>query len=205
MRAWIYDSTVRLLTLRWYREVLLRVPNGARLLDVGIGTGGALASNAALLREKDLHVVGVDIDADYVRRARIRMKDNNLDDRVEVLFEGVQNHARTGYDAVYFSASFMILPDPAGVLRHVQKLLAPRGRIYFTQTFQDKRSPFVEQMKPLLKQVTTIDFGQVTYEEDFLAVVDGAGVDLVELTTLSRNRARSSRLAVGRPREQATA
>jgi len=50
VRAWIYDRAILPLTASWYAEVLGRVPERARLLDVGIGTGGALVAHAELVR-----------------------------------------------------------------------------------------------------------------------------------------------------------
>lgn len=202
MRALIYDAAILTLTGKWYAEVLGRLEPGTHLLDVGIGTGGALAANASTLVAKDLRVTGVDIDADYVARARRVLARRRLQDRVEVRLESIYDHRGGPYGAAYFSASFMLMPDPAGALRHVVDLLAPEGRVFFTQTFQDRPSKLVEKAKPLLRTVTTIEFGQVTYEEDFLRTVEEAGVDLVTLETMSRSldKARSYRLAVGRPR-----
>ena len=72
LRGWLYDRLVAGMTTDWYREVLVRLPDGARLLDVGIGTGAALARCADVVRTKRLDVVGLDIDADYLERCRTR-------------------------------------------------------------------------------------------------------------------------------------
>ena len=63
VRAWIYDRAILSLTAGWYAEVLGRVPERARLLDVGIGTGGALVANADLVRSRRLRIHGIDVDA----------------------------------------------------------------------------------------------------------------------------------------------
>jgi ubiquinone/menaquinone biosynthesis C-methylase UbiE len=42
IRAWVYDRVIAGMTAKWYRQVLERLPDGARMLDVGIGTGAAL-------------------------------------------------------------------------------------------------------------------------------------------------------------------
>jgi cyclopropane fatty-acyl-phospholipid synthase-like methyltransferase len=197
VRGLIYDAAILPLTARWYAEVLGRLSRGARLLDVGIGTGGALARNASTVRDRDLHVVGVDIDHAYVERCKRRMRTAGLEDRVEVRLQSVTDHvAAEPYDAVYFSASFMLMPDPPAVLRHVTTLLAPGGRVFFTQTFQDRRSPVMERAKPLLKRLTTIEFGRVTYEAEFRAALAEGGVALSELETIGRSGGRSYRIAV---------
>jgi SAM-dependent methyltransferase len=188
MRAWIYDRTFVGLTVGWYREVLKRLPRGARLLDVGIGTGGALVRNAALVRLRDLHIVGIDIDRVYLRRCRKLIAEARLGRHVEPLLESVYDHHGGPYDAVYFSASFMLLPDPVGALCHAAQLLVPGGRIYFTQTIHTKRSPVMEKVKPLLHRLTTIHFGRVTYEHELVEVVRRAGLRLHEWHHLGGTR-----------------
>lgn len=202
MRGWIYDATIRGLTAGWYRMVLERLPRGAHLLDVGIGTGGALAKNAALVRRTNLRVTGVDIDADYVERCRQNIDEAGLSPQVSVWHESIFDHEGGPYDAAYFSASFMLLPDPSRAVRHVLGLLRPGGTVYFTQTFQDRRSPVLEKAKPLLKRLTTIEFGRVTYEDDFRTVVGRGGLEVTEFTTIKRSGGRSYRLVVGRPAQR---
>lgn len=203
MRAWIYDSTFRKVTDSWYVEVLERLKPGSLLLDVGIGTAGALARSAAKVIEKDIHVVGVDIDPDYLRRARHNVTRAGIADRVRLHQLSIFDFHERGFDAAYFSASFMLMPDPPHVLRHITELLAPDGRVFFTQTFEEKRSPLVEKVKPLLHRVTTIHFGQVTYEADFLATLAGAGHQVVEHVKLSGSKLRSARLVVTQPEGKA--
>lgn len=202
MRGLIYDAAILPLTTRWYAEVLDRLPVGARLLDVGIGTGGALAKNAETVRAKSLNIVGVDIDEDYVKRSRKNLSKAGLDGRVEVVLQSIYDHHGGPYDAAYFSASFMLMPDPPAVLRHVVSLLGDTGRVYFTQTFQDRPSALMEKAKPLLKAVTTIEFGKVTYEDDFRETVQAGGLRLTELVTMERSGSRSYRLAIGVPSER---
>lgn len=199
IRSLIYDTLILNLTSCWYAEVLDRMPQGAALLDVGIGTAGALLANADRVRRKDLHVTGIDIDADYIDSAAQRLQDSSLADCAKVRHESVYDHQGGPYDAVYFSASFMLLPDPEQALRHCRALLKPGGRIFFTQTIQRKHSRLMETLKPLLRRATSIDFGRVTYEKDFRAQIHAADMELQEFTTLSRHGTRDSCLAVARP------
>jgi ubiquinone/menaquinone biosynthesis C-methylase UbiE len=201
MRGWIYDRFVVGMTSDWYRAVLSRLPAGARVLDVGIGTGAALARSADLVRAKQLEIVGLDIDPDYLRRCRGELLRAGLGEQVEPVFSSVYDHLGGPYDAVYFSASLMLLPDPAAAIAHVAKLVTPDGRVFATQTFQHRRSPLLERVKPMFRHVTTIQFGRVTYEEEFRRAFAEAGVDLVELVTLRGRRHYSYRLAVARLRD----
>lgn len=198
-KSLIYDAVMRPVTRRWYREVLKRLPEGAGLLDIGIGTGGALSSNAELVQRKHLKITGIDIDQDYVERARVRIKKKHLARNVEIRLESIYDHQGGPYNAIYFSGSFMLLPEPERALRHAALLLAPHGRIYFTQTFFDKRSPVLEKAKPLLGKITTIEFGRVTYARDFLQMLMNAGLRLEEFVTMKSMGDHSYRLAIAVP------
>jgi len=198
IRARLYDAAIVRMTAAWYRAVLERLPRGCRLLDVGIGTGGALLANADLVVAKDLHVTGVDVDAAYVARCRAAVAQFGLADRVDARVESVYDHRGGPYDAAYFSGSFMLLPDPAGAVRHVASLLAPGARLWFTQTFEHRRSPLVERLKPLLRHLTTIDFGRVTYEADFRRALAAGGESIETFETLNEGARRSGVLAISR-------
>lgn len=199
LHSFIYDSMLLRLTSRWYAEALQRVPDGAALLDVGIGTAGALLANAEVVQKKRLRVIGIDVDAGYIARARRRVERARMEGRVEVRLESVYDHRGGPYDAVYFSGSFMLMPEPERALRHCCALLNPGGRLIFTQTIQTRPARFMERIKPVLKWVTSIDFGRVTYEADFKAQVRSAGLELEEFAILSQRGSRASCIVVAKP------
>lgn len=58
------------MTSVWYYAVLQSLPDGARVLDIGIGTATALIKNKDLIKSKNISVVGVDYDSDYIRKAK---------------------------------------------------------------------------------------------------------------------------------------
>src|SRR5215210_8940352 len=92
VRAWLYDRILMGLTSGWYREVLSRLPAGASLLDVGIGTGSAIVSNAKLVRAKDIHILGLDIDRDYLRRCEHVLSQSGLSEHVTPCLASVYDH-----------------------------------------------------------------------------------------------------------------
>ncbi len=194
LRGIIYDHTFAKLTIDWYRAVLERLPESAEVLDVGIGTGGAVAANANLIMEKNLQITGLDIDADYLERCEKTLARAGLSNHVNVRLESVYDHQGGPYDAVYFSGSFMLLPDPIAALKHVMSLLRSNGSVYFTQTFHDRPSPLAEKIKPILHRVTTIHFGRVTYWDDFQEVLQQAGAQVKDVVILKQLRNTSFRL-----------
>jgi Methyltransferase domain len=207
VRSAIYDSAIVSFTSKWYAEVLSALPDRARLLDIGIGTGAALVANADLIRFKDLTVVGVDYDAGYVARCNSLIEEHRLGRHVSAVYCSFYEYAPVDgrlFDHVYFSGSFMILPDAAGALRRAVDLLRDRedGRLYFTQTFELRKNTLLEWLKPTMSYWTTIDFGNVTYVEDFDAALLEGDVIAVSTKRINDGKAsegvRESRLVVAR-------
>lgn len=207
MRSAIYDKAIVSFTTRWYADVLSDLPDGTRLLDVGIGTGAALVANADLIRAKNLVVVGVDYDAAYIKRCQELIAEKGLGRQVSAECCSFYDYAPSDgrlFDHVYFSGSFMILPDSPGALRRAVDLLTDRedGRLYFTQTFELRKNSLLEWLKPTMSYWTTIDFGQVTYIEDFDAALFEGDCISVRSVRIHDGKAtdgvRESRLVVAR-------
>ncbi|CCH32354.1 class I SAM-dependent methyltransferase [Actinosynnema sp. NPDC047251] len=104
----------------------LRLPErgrGARVLDLGCGTG---ASTAALVEAApEAEVVAVDASAGMLAAARRK----RWPDRVEFVHSRAEDLAAAGvrgpFDAVFAAYLVRNLPEPDPVLRHVRALLKP--------------------------------------------------------------------------------
>lgn len=166
-RSFVYDVLILRMTTRWYEAVLTKLPENSTVLDVGIGTAGALLRCSNLLREKNIRIVGIDYDADYVATAQNAIESVGLKSLIEVEHKSVYDlklgEKDKPYDAVYFSGSFTLLPDRLEALRVVSAMVE-EGEIYITQTYQRKSPPMLTYLKPILKYFTTIDFGQLVFE-----------------------------------------
>ena len=144
------------------------------------------------MKEKGILVHGVDIDKDYVDRCQLSIEKDNLQSQISVTHESIYDHKCIDenrlYDVIYFSGSFMLMPDPIQCLIHIRNLMKVDGNeaIYFTQTFQEKSLWFVDIIKPLLCWFTTIDFGHTTYERDFIKVLKAGGLEIVDMRTISK-------------------
>mmetsp|Transcript_20330 Transcript_20330/g.48000 ORF Transcript_20330/g.48000 Transcript_20330/m.48000 type:complete len:470 (+) Transcript_20330:43-1452(+) len=90
----IYDVVILNMTEVWYRTVFSRLPDGTAVLDVGIGTGGALCRCADLVRSKHLRIIGLDYDAAYVDAARQSIADVGLQDQVRVVCMSVYDEEK---------------------------------------------------------------------------------------------------------------
>jgi len=208
----IYDIVILHMTERWYAEVLGRLEPGARVLDVGIGTGGALCrpANAALVATNRLKIVGIDYEERYIAKAKAASASAGLSEAVKVHCASVYDPSLPemvgkDFDCAYFSGSFSLLPDPSEALRAVAALLKPGGRIYITQTFQRRALPGMSVVKPLMKYCTTIDFGQLVFEPEAVGFVERAGMELVDNLVVPRsvdNSLQVARLIVARPKRR---
>ena len=100
---------------------LLRLPRRATVVDVGCGTGRAVAE----LTERGTNAIGVDPDPAMLAAARSRFPDIDLRDADAAhlpLGEGEAHGYRA--DKVYH-----VLPDPNAALAEARRVLAPGGRI----------------------------------------------------------------------------
>ena len=191
-KSLVYDTVILRLTEKWYRAVLEKLNDGSILLDVGVGTGGALLRCVDLIESKNLKVIGIDIDAAYVEAGKASIRGAHLSDRITIdkvdVYEGKQkifdlakNLGATRIDAVYFSGSFSLLPDPVKALQLVSSFVEGDGaKVYITQTYQRKTPFFLPYVKPLLKYATTIDFGQLVKEGDVLQTFNESGLEIIE-------------------------
>lgn len=167
------------------------------MLDVGVGTAGALLRCKDLIIERDLKVVGIDIDASYVEAGKLLVQKMGMEDRVSVnvvdVYDGratllklahelgaKENENGQFVDAVYFSGSFSLLPDPEKALQLVSKYIKNDGCLYITQTYQRKTPFFLPYIKPLMKYATTIDFGNLVREEEVLETFKDSGLQVLE-------------------------
>lgn len=123
----------------------------------------------------------------------------------EALLRDVPEEFR--FDAAYFSGSLTVMPDPPAALRAVLPLIKRDGRVYITQTFQKKYSPLMAAVKPLLKYITTIDFGQLTTEADLEKIITEAdSYDVVENVPISGSldtKFQTAKLVVLKPKSKA--
>ncbi|XQJ28459.1 Methyltransferase domain containing protein, putative [Leishmania guyanensis] len=214
-RSLVYDTCIVSMTSRWYREVLLECPMNIVMLDIGIGTATSLIANRDIIVSKKMTVTGVDYDFAYVRSAQVNVAacGGRLQDMVKVEQADIHAYNKSHtekFDILYFSGSFMIIPSRVEALRHcVQMLRSPVPKvpggcnIFFTQTFE-KRTFIGQYVTPLvkrmLKAITTIDFGEVTYEDEFRAALEEANVVIVRVKPITDSYYRTQTLVMARPR-----
>jgi ubiquinone/menaquinone biosynthesis C-methylase UbiE len=120
-----------------------RVGPDDRILDIGCG-GGEHAIELAIQRP-DVHVVGIDLSAEFVRRARRRASAAQLGSRVEFVkgnalalpFEAEE------FDHVYSFGSIKHWPNMAQGLAECMRVLKPGGQLLVGEADRGCRFPDV--------------------------------------------------------------
>jgi len=195
----IYDRLIVSMTVQWYTCVLEKLPENALLLDVGVGTASALLQCKDLVIQKKLRIVGIDYNSFYIDAAQRAVEDQHMSEYITVQCVDIYDHDKVQsllsknhhqepvgmeprfFDAVYFSGSFSLLPKPLEALQSLSSILVPhKGRIYITQTYQ-RHTPFLlHRIKPLLKYLTTIDFGNLVTTDDIMELLNKSNLVLEE-------------------------
>ena len=110
----------------------LALTPSSRLLDVGCGPGGPLTYIARRCR---CSAVGMDVSSDAIAAARRRIAELNLEELVSVMPGNADDRLPFpdgAFDAVMAIDVVLHLRNRHDLLREVARVLAPRGRLWFT-------------------------------------------------------------------------
>jgi SAM-dependent methyltransferase len=104
---------------------------GETVLDIGCGCGATLLELASRVGPNGT-VVGVDISAPMLDRARGRVRDNALQN-VHLTLSDAATHSFTpgAFDLAFSRFGVMFFDDPAGAFANIRSALAPAGRLTF--------------------------------------------------------------------------
>lgn len=123
-------------------EVLLALPGGSRgkavgrlglspggkVLEVGCGTGRNLGLLSAVVGPQGL-VVGIDATPEMLEVARTTVRTAGWKNILLIEGDARSCELPGSVDAILFSLSYSVLPDPLAVLDHVWRSLRPGGTI----------------------------------------------------------------------------
>lgn len=141
-RRWarVYDSTFGGVSAPARRRAIAAVNRlpGARVLEMGVGTGLALPEY-----DRAKRVTGIDLSAEMLAEARARVRRlalPNIDDLLERDAEAT-GLPDAGFDiaAAMFVAS--VVPHPRRLLAEMRRLVRPGGRLLFVNHFAAGRGP----------------------------------------------------------------
>lgn len=204
MVNYLYKIIIDDVTNICYGNCLEYFPDRSRILDVGIGNGAMIERYHAIIRSRQFSITGIDINRQYLRHCRELIRKYGLQDFIDVHYAPVESYEPPDnhhFDFIFFSMSFMLFEDQQLVLDRIKPWLKPDGSVVFFQTMFKNRSFFLEFVKPRLKYVTTVDFGRVTYEQDFFDLLEDKDLAIREDRVLSREWFNGEhRLIISEPR-----
>lgn len=121
-------------TLDRGRRLAVRATNGRarRVLEVGVGTGISLP-----FYRRDHEVTGVDMSPKMLERARERVANLSLS-HVRDLLEMDASHLNfpdNAFDAVIAMYVMPVVPDPEKVLREIERVCTPGGKVIIVNHF----------------------------------------------------------------------
>jgi len=122
--------------------------SGHRILEVGVGTG----LNLSLYRP-GTDVTGIDFSPQMLDRAEARAMREGLKPRLFEMDAADLRFADDTFDVVYAPYVISVVPDPVSVLREMQRVCRPGGRLLILNHF---RSPHrvVSQVERLISPMT---------------------------------------------------
>jgi ubiquinone/menaquinone biosynthesis C-methylase UbiE len=116
--------------LRMAGLALLSARRGERVLEIGFGTGAALAKIAEAVGKAGM-AHGIDITPEMVRRARERLRKSGQDAAIREGDARKLPYKEGSFDAVYMSETLEILGerDMQEALGEIRRVLKPSGRL----------------------------------------------------------------------------
>jgi phosphatidylethanolamine/phosphatidyl-N-methylethanolamine N-methyltransferase len=112
----------------------MRIAPGAKVLEVGVGTGINVG-----LYPRDCSVTGIDLSGPMLEKARERVARKGVSNvRLLEMDAADMKFAADSFDIVYAPYLISVVPDPVAVAREMRRVCRPGGRIIVLNHF---RSP----------------------------------------------------------------
>lgn len=137
------DAASRAFHAAWHRDLVRELEPGARVLEIGCGTGRLLAD---LLdrQENRWEVVGLDLSVDMLQHARTHAADARC-----VLGDGERlPFAAMSFDALILKGCLHHLRDHRGFLLEARRVLRPGGRVILSEPIED--APWIRMARAAL-------------------------------------------------------
>jgi phosphatidylethanolamine/phosphatidyl-N-methylethanolamine N-methyltransferase len=109
----------------------LRIPSGAKVLEVGVGTGTSFPAYP-----RDCEVVGIDLAPDMLSRAREKIDENGWTHLKVLEMNALDlDFPDDSFDYVMAFHVVTVVPDPVRMIEEVKRVCRPGGRIVVVNHF----------------------------------------------------------------------
>lgn len=178
LAAFLYDMVIsRFLTITAHVIMMNHMSKlGGSFLDVGSGTGAPLQAIVSQLKQSYDKIVGVDMNHAYTLQSQKRFADDKTVSIYEMNFYNIGDNLKRKFNMIFFSFSFMLMPDQVKAINVAKQSLAKDGKISFIMTINQSENLLLMKIKPLIYRLTSIDFGNVTYQKQFEEILKIGGL-----------------------------
>ncbi len=129
-------------------EINRTFSKGARILDVGTGTGHLPVLLAK--QNKSYHIMGLDLSRDCIRFAQANAEQNGVSERIRFI-QGEVAQLRDTFDLVISTCSLHHWRYPAQMLKNMARLLDDTGQVWLLDDFgdvsEDARKAWIERVE----------------------------------------------------------
>jgi ubiquinone/menaquinone biosynthesis C-methylase UbiE len=160
--------------------------SSGNFLDVGCGTGKPLKAIVNRLKQVYSKIVGVDLHPAYTEKAINLFEGDSQVEIYNMDFYKIAETLKVKFKTIFFSFSFMLMPDQLKALEVAKSILerSEESRISFALTINKNKNSLLSKLKPLIKRVTTVDFGNVVYEDSFMNLLESAELEVTRYVRL---------------------
>ena len=126
------------------------------------------------IKNKNLKVIGIDIDKIYINECNNRITNNHLQDYIETklinIFDYKLDDNEEKFDYAIFSESAPVIPSELlfDFVNYINNnLIKENGQIIFINNLSQENNK-MKNIKPYIKYISLIDFGVLLTENDFI-------------------------------------
>lgn len=139
IQSYFYDQLAGTMVRRRQRDAIakMHLKKGDNVLDIGIGTGMSLETYP-----KHCYITGIDISEGMLKKAHLRIKEDNLTNASLVLSDAMfMPFKDNSFDHILISHVVTVVSDPSCLLEQIKRVGKPDARIVIINHFQSGYRP----------------------------------------------------------------